>query len=130
MKTALLAAAGVTLVGVVTASVVQGLDGALGALVGGLVVVAFLGSTPVLLTPAVKASAAFSPATALGFFTIKTAAVLVLLGVLFDVGGAAQHVSPRALGLTALAVSLAWTAAQVRTFRKDRTAIYDLSNKP
>lgn len=129
MKPALLAAALVTLAAVGIAAALDGLDGALGALVGGLVVVAFLGSTPLLLTPVVKANVAMSPASALGFFSLKAVAVVGLLVVLFDVGGAADHVDRRALGLTAIAVSLVWTAAQVVAFRKDRTPIYDLGNK-
>ncbi|WP_156464654.1 hypothetical protein [Aeromicrobium sp. Root495] len=130
MRIALLGAAAVTAVGAVLGALLEGRDGLLGALVGGVVVVAFLGSTPLLLTPAVEASTMLSPASALGFFFLKAVAVVGLLVVLFDVGGAAGQVDRRTLGLTAIAVSLVWTAAQVVAFRKDRTPIYDLGNKP
>jgi ATP synthase protein I len=116
----------VTIIGAVVATIVTGLDGTLGALVGGAVVVAFLGSTPLLLKPVVRASTTFSPVAALGFFTVKAAAVVALLVLLFDVGGASDHVDRSSLGLTAMAVSLTWTAAQTLAFRHDRTPTYDL----
>lgn len=121
-------AAAVTLVGVIIASVVVGLDGAIGAVVGGVVVAAFLGSTPLLLTPVVRASTVLAPVAALGFFTIKAVVVVALLALLFDVGGAADHVDRASLGLTAMAVSLTWTVAHTVAFRRDRTPTYDLGN--
>ena len=116
----------VTVIGAVVAAVLAGMDGALGALAGGVVVVAFLGSTPLLLKPVVRASTTFSPVAALGFFTVKAVAVVALLVLLFDVGGVSDHVDRTSLGLTAMAVSLAWTAAQTVAFRRDRTPTYDL----
>ena len=116
----------VTIIGAVVATVTTGMDGALGALAGGVVVVAFLGSTPLLLKPVVRASTTFSPVAALGFFTVKAVAVVALLVLLFDVGGMSDRVDRTSLGLTAMAVSLAWTAAQTVAFRRDRTPTYDL----
>ena len=116
----------VTIIGAVVATIVTGTDGTLGALAGGVVVVAFLGSTPLLLKPVVRASTTFSPVAALGFFTVKAVAVVALLVLLFDVGGVSDHVDRTSLGLTAMAVSLAWTAAQTVAFRRDRTPTYDL----
>jgi ATP synthase protein I len=110
----------------VVATIVTGTDGTLGALAGGVVVVAFLGSTPLLLKPVVRASTTFSPVAALGFFTVKAVAVVALLVLLFDVGGVSDHVDRTSLGLTAMAVSFAWTAAQTVAFRRDRTPTYDL----
>ncbi len=88
----LVASAVVTVIGAVVAAVMTGVDGALGALAGGVVVVAFLGSTPLLLKPVVRASTTFSPVAALGFFTVKAVAVVALLVLLFDVGGVSDHV--------------------------------------
>ena len=124
----LIASSLVTIIGAVVATAVTGTDGALGALAGGAVVVAFLGSTPLLLKPVVRASTTFSPVAALGFFTVKAVAVVALLVLLFDVGGVSDHVDRTSLGLTAMAVSLAWTAAQTVAFRRDRTPTYDLDN--
>ncbi len=125
---ALVASGAVTIIGAVVAAVMTGMDGALGALAGGVVVVAFLGSTPLLLKPVVRASTTFSPVAALGFFTVKAVAVVALLVLLFDVGGVSDHVDRTSLGLTAMAVSLAWTAAQTVAFRRDRTPTYDLDS--
>ena len=116
----------VTIIGAVVATIVTGTDGTLGALAGGVVVVAFLGSTPLLLKPVVRASTTFSPVAALGFFTVKAVAIVALLVLLFDVGGASDHVDRTSLGVTAMAVSLAWTAAQTLAFRRNRTPTYDL----
>ena len=116
----------VTIIGAVVATIVTGTDGTLGALAGGVVVVAFLGSTPLLLKPVVRASTTFSPVAALGFFTVKAVAVVALLVLLFDVGGVSDHVDRTSLGVTAMAVSLAWTAAQTLAFRRNRTPTYDL----
>ena len=116
----------VTIIGAVVATIVTGTDGALGALAGGVVVIAFLGSTPLLLKPVVRASTVLSPVAALGFFAIKGVAVVVLLVLLFDVGGVSDSVDRTSLGLTAMAVSFTWTAAQTLAFRRDRTPTYDL----
>lgn len=118
----------VTIIGAVVATIVTGTDGTLGALAGGVVVVAFLGSTPLLLKPVVRASTTFSPVAALGFFTVKAVAIVALLVLLFDVGGVSDHVDRSSLGLTAMAVSLTWTAAQTVAFRRDRTPTYDLDS--
>lgn len=128
MRLPMLWSGAVTLAGVVLAGVLAGFAGATGAAVGGTVVMAFLGSTPLLLTPVVKASTVFSPVAALGFFTIKAVAVVALLVLLFDVGGVADHVDRASLGLTAMAASLTWTAAHTVAFRRDRTPTYDLGD--
>ena len=122
----LVASAVVTIIGAAVATVVTGVDGLLGGLAGGAVVVAFLGSTPLLLKPVVRASTTFSPVAALGFFTVKAVAVVALLALLFDVGGLSDQVDRASFGLTAMAVSLTWTTALMVAFRRDRTPTYDL----
>ncbi len=126
MNLPLVTSAAATIIGAVVATIVTGTDGTLGALAGGAVVVAFLGSTPLLLKPVVRASTTFSPVAALGFFTVKAVAVVALLVLLFDVGGVSDHLDRTSLGLTAMAVSFVWTAAQTVAFRRDRTPTYDL----
>jgi len=118
----------VTAVIAAVAGVVAGGDGVLGAVIGGLVVVLFLGSTPVVLSPLVKASATLSLPVALGFFTTKAVAMLVVLVLLFDVGGVATHVDSRWFGVAAIAASLAWTLLQILAFRRERVPTYDLGN--
>jgi ATP synthase protein I len=117
----------VTAVVAVVFGVTDGGDGVLGALLGGAVVILFLGSTPIVLTPLVKASAALSLPVALTFLATKSVAVLVVLVLLFDVGGAGAHVDPAAFGVAAIAASLVWTALQVVAYRNERVPTYDLT---
>lgn len=119
----------VVVVAVIVATITHGASGLLGALAGGALVVVFLGSTPLLLTPMVAASPVLSMPAALGFFTVKAATAAVVLLVLFDVAGMSEIVSRPALGFTALAASLVWTVAAIVAFRKDRTPIYDLRDE-
>lgn len=99
---------------------------ALGIVLGVVVAIVFLGSTPLLLRPLVRASTAFSPLTALLFFGAKAVAAGVVLVLLFDVGGLSDHVDLTAFGISAAVASLGWTAWQVKRFRGDRTPTYDL----
>jgi len=119
----------VTAVVAVVFGITDGGAGVLGAVVGGAVVIGFLGSTPVVLTPLVKASAALSLPVALTFLATKSIAVLVVLVLLFDVGGAAAHIDATAFGIAAIAASLTWTLLQIVAFRNERVPTYDLSNK-
>ena len=107
----------------------KGLDGVLGALLGGVVVIVFLGSTPVVLTPLVRRSAAMSLPVALTFLGVKSVAALVVLALLFDVGGLADRIDFMAFGITAIAASLSWTMLQLVAFRNERVPTYDLGNK-
>jgi ATP synthase protein I len=118
--------AAVTAVVTVVFGVLDGLDGVLGALIGGLAVMAFLGSTPLVLTPLVRKSAAMSLPVALAFLAVKSVAALVVLVLLFDVGGVADRVDSRAFGVAAIAASLAWTVLQVVAYRNQRVPTYDL----
>ncbi|MET0767544.1 MAG: hypothetical protein ABWY50_07870 [Aeromicrobium sp.] len=120
---------GVAAVCVVVFGVLEGLDGVLGALLGSVVVILFLGSTPLILTPVVKASAALSLPVALGFLATKSLAVLIVLVLLFDVGGAADHIDSTAFGLTAIVTALTWTLLQILAFRKERVPTYDLRDE-
>ncbi len=113
----------------VVAGVVVGWDGVLGALLGGVVVVLFLGSTPLALSPLVKASATLSLPVALGFLTSKAIAMLLVLVLLFDVAGAATHVDSTWFGVTAIIVSVTWTLLQIRAFQRARVPTYDLSDQ-
>lgn len=128
LRRLVLSVAAITAVAAVVAGFVVGLAGVWGALLGGLVVCLFMGSTPVILTPAVKAAPALSLPVAVAFFTTKTTAVVLVLILLFDVGGVADHVHRPSFGLTALAASVVWTALQLALFRRERVPLYDLGN--
>lgn len=99
---------------------------AIGVLLGVVIVVLFLGSTPLLLGRLIGASTAASPLTALVFFFVKALAALAVLVLLLDVGGLSEHVNLTAFGLAAVATSFSWTGWQLQRFRHDRTPTYDL----
>ena len=128
LRPVLLPVLGLTALCAVVAGLVDGWEAVLGAVLGGLVVILFLGSTPVVLSPLVKASATLSLPVALGFFTTKAIAMLVVLLLLFDVGGVAEHVDSRWFGIAAIAASLGWTVLQIRAFKRERVPTYDLGN--
>ena len=111
------------------AAFLAGGAGAIGALLGGLVVVLFLGSTPVVLEPLVAASPQLSLGVAVAFFGTKTVAATIALLLLFDVGGVADHVDAASFGLTAALVSVVWTLLQIVAYRKHRVPTYDLGNR-
>ncbi len=108
------------------AAFIAGGPGALGAALGGLVVVLFLGSTPVVLEPIVKANPQLSLGVAVAFFGTKAAAAVIALLLLFDVGGIARHIDSASFGISAAIVSMAWTLLQVQAFRTRRVPTYDL----
>jgi hypothetical protein len=55
--------------------------------------------------------------------------LLVVLALLFDVGGLADRIDFMAFGITAIAASLSWTILQLVAFRNERVPTYDLGNK-
>ncbi|MCW2832000.1 MAG: hypothetical protein JWP31_2692 [Aeromicrobium sp.] len=128
LRLVLLPVLAVAVVCVIAASFAAGGDGTLGAALGGLVVILFLGSTPLVLTPMVKAGPMLSLPVAVGFLATKSVAMLIVLVLLFDVGGAADHVDSTWFGITAIATALTWTLLQILTFRSQRVPTYDLND--
>lgn len=103
-------------------------DVVLGVVLGVVVVVLFLGSTPLILDPLVRASPQASPATALLFFGAKAVAATVALVLLLDVGGASKHVDLTAFGITVAVTALLFSTVMVLRFRRSRRPTYDLGN--
>lgn len=122
--------AATVVVGSVVALAVEGTPGLLGGLLGGLVVAVFLGSTPVVMNPVARTSPVLSLPAAVLFFLVKAFVAMAVLVLLLDVGGVAQHVDRRSLGLVAVACSLVWTALAARAFRRRRVPTYDLGDTP
>jgi hypothetical protein len=109
---------------------VRGTAGLLGALLAGVVVAVFLGSTPVVLNPVARSSPVLSLPAAVLFFLVKAFAAMAVLFLLFDVGGVAEHVDRRTFGLAAVVCSLVWTALALWSFRRRRVLTYDLGDTP
>lgn len=110
----------------VVAGLAGGREAVYGALVGGVLVVAFLGSSPGLLDPLAKKSPALSLPIALGFFTLKAVAAIVVLAVLLDEDGIGQHLERQAVAAAMVVTAVAWIGLHLLTLRRSRTPIYDL----
>lgn len=104
----------------------EGSEGVLGAALGGLLVVLFLGSSPWVIGPVAQKSPALSLPFALALFFTKVIAAIIVLYVLVDPEGAGRFVDARSLGATAVLCSLTWTSLQIRAFMRDRVPTYDL----
>ncbi|MGJ9414205.1 hypothetical protein ACHAAC_15990 [Aeromicrobium sp. CF4.19] len=120
----------VTAVCAVVAGLGVGGEGALGAVLGGLLVVLFLASSPWMLGPVARKSPALSLPFALALFGTKIIAAIVALYVLVDPDGAGRFVDSRSLGATAIVASVTCTTLQIRAFRRSRIPTYDLGNTP
>lgn len=112
----------------VVGGVVRGGPGVLGALLAGVVIIAFLGSTPVVLNPIASSNPTLSLPVAVLFFMIKAFAAMAVLLLLFDVGGVAENVDRQVFGLTAAVCALVWTGLQALAFKRARVLTYDLNN--
>lgn len=110
----------------VVAGLLGGRDGVLGALVGGVLVVAFLGASPGLLDPLTKANPMASLPLALGFFAVKAVIAIVVLTVLLDEDGIGQHLDRQAVAAAMIITTLVWIGLHAVTLRRSRTPIYDL----
>ncbi len=118
----------VVLVLVAVAAAWRGGEGALGAGLGGLLTVAFLGSSPTVLTPVARRSPVASLPVALAFFVVKAVVAVVLLGVLLAPDGVGRHLDVGSLAAAMVVVALAWVVLHLRALRNDRTPTYDLRN--
>lgn len=110
----------------VVAGIVGGREAVYGSLAGGILVVAFLGSSPGLLDPLAKKSPMASLPIALGFFTVKAVAAIVVLAVLLDEDGIGQHLTREAVAIAMVVTAVAWIGLHLTTVRRSRTPIYDL----
>lgn len=110
----------------VAGAATHGTVGGLGALLGGLVTLLFLGSTPGLLGPVARRAPVAALPVALGFFVLKAFAAFVALTLLVGPDGLRDRVDPvwfaAGVGLT----SLTWVVLHLRALRRDRTPTYDL----
>ncbi|MCX6406723.1 MAG: hypothetical protein NTV28_07380 [Propionibacteriales bacterium] len=130
VRTHVLAYAAVVALAAVAGLAARGTAGLLGALLAGLVVAVFLGSTPVVLNPVARSSPVLSLPAAVLFFLVKAFAAMAVLFLLFDVGGVAEHVDRRTFGLAAVLSSLVWTVLATWSFRRRRVPTYDLGDTP
>ena len=111
-RSAALPTALVTALAVLGWAVARGSTGAIGALLGGLLVITFFGSGA-LLSSAVRSMPPQSAmAIGLAGYTVKIALLAVFLVVFFD----SDAFDGPAFGITALVASMVWLGAQLRAF--------------
>lgn len=126
LRGALLPTAVVGLLAVLVAGVVVGAKGALGALLGTLVVVVFFTVSLVVVSRASRVS----PYAAMNAAILT---YLVKIGVLFGLIVAFQDTTAfdtKTFGLTIIACTLVWTAFEVRAFSRLKMLYVDPDNTP
>ena len=111
---------------IVLAAVFAGVPGAVGAAIGGVIVVAFFGSTPAMLGPIAKTSPGLSLLFAMIFFLTKVVALVALFFVLSRAVESGSQIDPKSVSLTVIAVTMVWLVAKLVDATRDRTPIYDL----
>lgn len=110
----------------VVATFVVGSAGLVGAIIGGVVVLAFFGATPAVLGPVTKTSPGLSLMFAMIFFTTKVVALLALFIVLRESTGESGPIDAESVSVTVIATTLAWIGARLLDATRERTPIYDL----
>ena len=125
--TALLRGAGRFAVGpvvpvLVVASAVSGRPGALGALVGAALVLAFSGSTLVVMRAARRVDPLMTLAVAMALYTTKASLLFVAAPVLREAA-----LSRPWAAAAAVLVSAAWSAGLVRAFTRLRLPVFDVA---
>jgi ATP synthase protein I len=118
--------AALTVAAAVVSALVAGSDAALGAALGGLLVIAFFTVGHLISGLARSASGPGSMAIALGSYTVK----IVLLGLFLVFFADTTLFDPQAFGFTALAAAILWLALQVREFGRLKIAYVELDETP
>jgi ATP synthase protein I len=119
--------AGLTAVCAVVAGLTQGAAGVRSALLAGVIVTVFFVSSPVALGPITKVAPGLSLIAAMMFFATKVIALLVLFIVLSDAQGDDAFFAKASLGISVIVLALLWTWIQIVVAKRQRLAIYDLS---
>lgn len=113
---------------VVTSAVVVGAEGLWGALIGGVVVVVFLGSTRTVLGPVATATPTLSLLFAMIFFLTKVVALFVLFLVLSRSAGDSGPIDPESVSVTVIVTTLAWLVVRIVDSSRERIPTYDLGD--
>lgn len=108
----------------------SGPAGAVSALVGGLVVLVFLGSTAAVLGPMVKVLPHASMATSMLFYLTKIAALLALFVVLQDFTHPAGPLDRGILSGTVIVATIVWLVTRTIDDTRARVPTFDLPDDP
>lgn len=64
------------------------------------------------------------------FFLTKVVALVAVMSLLLDEDGLGRHLDERALGVTVIVTTLAWTFLLIRAAQRTREPLYDLGDTP
>ncbi len=110
----------------IVAAFVVGAPGFWGAVIGGVVVLAFFTSTPAVLGPVAKTSPGLSLMFAMVFFLTKVVALVALFVVLSRASGQDGPIDAESVSVTVIATTFAWLVAKIVDTTRERTPTYDL----
>lgn len=119
----------VALVTVVLA-VIRGAESAAGAGFGGVAGLVFVLSGPWLLEPVVRRSPAAALPAAVGLYTVKAVAAIVLLAAVVEVDSVGRRLDPAGIAAALVAVAVVWTGLQIWGWQRGRVPTYDLDDSP
>ncbi|MBF8191020.1 hypothetical protein ITP53_35995 [Nonomuraea sp. K274] len=108
-------------IAVVTAFLIAGGKGALGALIGTLLVCAFFSISVLAVSFAARISPHFMAAAALASYIVKVVVIMIALSVFGDT----TAWEPRAFAWTVVLCTIGWTVAEVRAFMKTKILYVD-----
>lgn len=121
LKRAALPTFAVGAVAVVVALLVAGGKGALGALLGVLLVGIFFGVSAVAVSSASRVSPQLMAIAAMGSYLVKVVVLMIALRAFADT----DLWNPKAFAWSVVVCTVVWTAAEVRAFIKTRTLYVD-----
>jgi ATP synthase protein I len=129
LRGALVAAVVVGVNATAIATVADGAQGLLGALLGLLMVIVFSGLGLLLLHASRRTNPTTQLAVALGSYTGRVALFGALLAVALGSDSLERNVNLTALGITALVVVMGWMAGEIWAWSRLRIPIYDLDRE-
>ncbi|MGH1562269.1 hypothetical protein [Mumia sp. DW29H23] len=115
---------------VAVAAVVAGGPGALGALIGAVVVLAFFGATFAVLRPLTRPATGGTMLAALMLYGTKILLLVAAAVALSRSGLLGDPIDAQALGVTVIVCTLVVTGLEVVAATSSRTPVYDLGTAP
>lgn len=118
------------LVCIAVAAAVAGGAGALGALIGAVVVLVFFGVTQLVLRPLTRLATGSAMLVALMLYGTKILVLLAAAVALSESGLLGDGIDAQALGITVIACTLVVTVLEVVSATAHREPLYDLEKTP
>lgn len=130
LRGALLPTLAVAVLAIAASTVLAGVRGLTGALLGAVVVITFSGGGLLALRAVRQMYPEVVLLVAVGSYFLRVAIFGVLLALVGSLDGVDEIVNRMATALTVLACVVAWLAGELRTFVRMRVPLYDLDERP